>query len=68
MSANADVLTRRFRNPGERYARTFSTNIIGKTAHELWPQATANLIAEHDKKLGSKSVPRGPTATATATA
>ncbi len=35
----------------EKYFGVSSTNIIGKTANELLPQATADLIAEHDKAL-----------------
>ncbi len=35
----------------EMYFGTSSDHIIGKTAAELWPPASAELIAEHDRKL-----------------
>jgi PAS domain S-box-containing protein len=36
---------------GERYFGLRRSEIIGKTAHELFPQATADLIESHDRKL-----------------
>ena len=35
----------------ELYFGDSSDRIVGKTARDLWPPATADLIAEHDKKL-----------------
>jgi len=36
---------------GERYFGLLRSEIIGKTAHELFPQGTADLIERHDRKL-----------------
>jgi diguanylate cyclase (GGDEF)-like protein/PAS domain S-box-containing protein len=35
----------------EKYFDASSDHIIGKTAHQLWPSAAADLIADQDKKL-----------------
>ncbi len=36
---------------GEKYFGLPRSEIIGKTAHELFPKASADLIESHDKKL-----------------
>ncbi len=36
---------------GERYFGLLRSEIVGKTAHELFPQASADLIVSHDREL-----------------